>query len=288
MQPCIYPMPKQDRSATVRACSRLASAKLLQGGGLLSLTLSAVFCLLACIATYLFFDVLCLVLSAYTALGFGWLCAIAATAVALVVLLLILPLFVGRVRLAGLLAMGEEAALGELFYYFKAPARFWRGLLLSLCYLFSFLIPVSLGVGAFVGSYLLYDHVFYVNLPDPAAIALFVFFCLLSVAFFLLCIYFSCLHFSLVALMVGGTRRTLPTALGRAVRIGWRYRHVIWRFFWRSFLRLLLSVCTLFVLWLLYDAHHTTLTYWELVIALDGAYESEKPQNQGEDYEEFC
>ena len=287
MQPCVYPTQKQDRSAPVRACARRASEKLLRGGGLLSLTLAAIFCLLACIASYLFFDVLCLVLSGYTALGFGWLCAIAAAAVALVVLLLILPLFVGRVRLAGLLAMGEEAALGELFYYFKAPARYWRGLLLSLCYLFAFLAPVALGAGAFVGSYLLYDNVFYVNLPDPAAIALLVFFCLLSAAFFLLCIYFSCLQFSLIALMVGGARRTLSMALRRSACIGWRYRRVVWRFFLRSFLRLLLSVCTLFVLWLLYYAHHTTLTYWELVIALDRAYEFEGSQDQGEDYEEF-
>ena len=288
MQTCIYPKSKPDKSAPVRVSFRRAAKRLGQGGGLLTLALCAVFCLLACITLYLFFEILCLVLGSYTTLSFGLLMAIAASVSALVLFMLLLPLFVGRVRVAGLLALGEEPLQRELFYYFTSAGRYARGLLISLCYLCSFLLPLVCGAGAFVGSFFLYDRVFYVNLPDGIAVLLAVACYLASAGFCVLCLYLSAFHFSLVVSLIGNSRCTLKEALARAFLLGKHYRGSIFRFLLQVIWRLLLSLCTLGVLWVMYYAHLVTLGYWEMVITMERELEA-SPESKGEtEYESIC
>jgi hypothetical protein len=60
-----------------------------------------------------------------------------------------LPLWAGRVRMAGLIAAGKPCELCELFYYFRSPLLFLRGIAVMLLFLPCVLFPPFLGAAAF-------------------------------------------------------------------------------------------------------------------------------------------
>ena len=182
--------------------------------------MATVLCLLCSIALYMLCEMLYAMLAIYTVLTEPVVASIIAAVAVLALVLLVLPLLVGRLRLAGLWTMGEEPMTREIFYFFTAPARYARGMLLSLTYLFSFLLPIGVTVGYFVGTVLFYENVLLLHLTELAAIAILVFLCLLGIALLLLCLFLSVFHFSAVALLVGNPRCGFVLALVRSVRIG--------------------------------------------------------------------
>lgn len=254
---------------------------------MLVLIMATLFCLLCVVAVYLFTSLLADVLFTAVGLPEAVVDVLYIVAILLLAWLLLLPVFLGRVRLGGLVAKGEDVLVKEIFYYFTVPARYLRALWMSLVYLFSFALPLGLAAGAFVGAYMLYEHVFWVYLGSVPAILLLILCDLVCAALCVLLLYLTGFYFSAVALLVGNESMGCPEALRYAFCFGSRHRGCIYRFSLRALWHLLLSVLTLGVLWLLYYAQHTTLAYWKLVMTMDTALED---QNSviGEHYEGIC
>ena len=122
-------------------------ATLRLGGRVLVLLLPLLFLLTAVYALYLFSFLLAgvaLTLFPNAALALALYCAVLAVAV----IALLLPLWAGRIRMAGLVAAGRECALSALFYYFCSPRLWWRGVCVTLLALLSLLFPPCFGAAA--------------------------------------------------------------------------------------------------------------------------------------------
>lgn len=263
-----YPTPRQDKAARVRASFHAAAGVLSQGHSLLTMLLGSLFCLMSAFAAYLFWGMLGYVLSGIAGLS-PWAVGICGLVfVGVLLLFLLLPLFLGRVRLGGLLASGEEPLVKEMFYYFTSGTRYLRALWVGTVYFLCFALPLMLCAGAFVLSFWLYENVFLLEATQGVALLLLLLCDLLCVALCVLCLYFSALYFNVVALLVGNEGMSLGGALCLAFVKGWRHRGSIYRFLLVTLWHILLGVLTLGVLWLLYYAHHTTISYFHLCISL--------------------
>ncbi len=132
------------RSPASQAMQR-ARAKL--GGHTLTLTLSLLFGLTALYAWYL-----CSVLLAglLVALISNALLAITLyfAVLTLAVVALLLPLWAGRLRMAGLVAAGRACELCELFYYFRCARCWLRGIGVALLCVLSLICPPLFGAVA--------------------------------------------------------------------------------------------------------------------------------------------
>ena len=217
MQPMI-PMQPPKRFPLAKRAMQRASLRLSRNGNTLTLALSMLFSVMVAFTTYLFCAVLMEILYGLTMLELAVCDLIYYVALVLSFALLALPLFVGRIRLAGLACAGEGAFLSELFYYYTSPRRFARSLLIGLIYPLCLLVPP---------------------------------------------------FFSAVALAVGRESISPFAALLHSARL-WRTRlREVFCFWLRVLWHLILSALTLGVLWVVYYAHHTTMSYWELIRARD-------------------
>ena len=124
---------------------------------------------------------------------------------------LLLPLFAGYARIAGMIAMGASPEKSELFHYFSSWRLWRRGMRIALIWPLVLLWPPLFGAPA-------------VAMGNEAL----------------------------------PIRRALSLSHGRVPF------SVVLAFWGRVLVRFLLGVLTLGVLWLLYDAHHLTVTYFAL------------------------
>lgn len=117
------------------------------GGHTLTLVLSLLFCLTALYAWYLLSVLLAGVLVALVRNAIA-VFTIYFAVLSLAVVLVLLPLWAGRIRMAGLVAARLPCELGELFYYFRSPRLWMRGIAVVLLCLLSLLFPPCFGAAA--------------------------------------------------------------------------------------------------------------------------------------------
>ncbi len=122
-------------------------ARLHLSGQTVTMVLALLFCLTALYAWYLLSVLLAGALVALlrdALLVFTLYFAV----LSLAVVLLLLPLWAGRIRMAGLVAAKRPCELGELFYYFRSPHLWLRGIAVSLLLVLSLLFPPCFGAAA--------------------------------------------------------------------------------------------------------------------------------------------
>ena len=271
------PTPEKKKAALVGAASAAASKDLGQGAALLSLTLSWLFCLVAVFTVYLLAVVQSGLFARFapdfpTAAADG-LCYVL---IGVLAVFFVLPLFVGRLRMAGMIATGGDPLPKAVFYYFSFPRAYGRGLAVGLVYLLSLALPVAPVTGAVIGAFALYNKVFSVRLSLVVAVLLLILLLLLCVGLALLCLYLSGLHFAAAALAAGNEDLSVLRAFRAAFACGRRRCGTVFLFLMDRAWRLILSLLTVGVLWILYYAHQTTLAYWHLTIALRREAEQKK------------
>ena len=257
----------------VRASMREASDILKRRGNLILMTTTFLLCLLI---TFTWFSVgqllgflLELVLpfislpQAQKALEGLWLMLSALTFLAGV-----MPAWLGRLRLAGLLCTGEHPMAREVLYYYTSPRRWGRAILVGLFLAFEVMLPAVLSLGAFAGGLALYNEVFLFYLPEALAVLLllggFLMALALSAAIFLLC----GLYLLFAAIAVGNEEMPVWNAFVVALGYGKRNLISIFLFSLHSLWHLVLSLCTFGVLLVFWYAHHYTLSYLRLSMAL--------------------
>lgn len=254
----------RDSAMTVREAEQRARRALSSGTGLFTLTMCAVMLLLLFFALYFFSAVLWDMLSILTTLSLATVDMLCICFFLLIATVAILPAVLGRLRLGGLVAAGEQPVAGEMFYYYTSPRRFLRGLWLGVLYLLSLAAPLVLTGGALLGSFLLYEHVWLEHCGEGVAVLLFVLTDLLCAALLFVLVFLAGLYAMATGLAVGNEALSPLGALQTAFDAGHGQLFTIFRFHMRCVWHLLLSVPTLGLLWLFYYAHHTTVGYFYL------------------------
>ncbi len=185
-------------------------------------------------------------------------------------LLLVLPLFLGRMRYLGLYLRepAEAPPLSLMFYYYSSPRRMARAWRIVLMLLLELLLPVGTVAGLSALSLLLYRRVL-LSYFDPTAAAALLALCLLAV--FLVGVGFLFL-FGFVLLSVGVAVGNEGLGVWRcfrlALRAGRRHFGTVTRFTLSSLWRFLLAVASLGIYHILYFSHFYIISYLRLAMAL--------------------
>lgn len=259
-----------EKKPQLRAISREAAALLGKSHTLPLLTFALLFCILV------FFTGYCLLeLAAYLAgLAAVTLTAAAIIEIALVcleVLLLLaffMPLWLGKLRMAGLLLVGEEPPLSALFYYFTSPARYGRAFRVGALASTLLLVPIAAVLGLFYGAFSLYSEVLSFYFSGIFAALLFIACLMLALGLAVSILYFSGTFTAFAAVAVGNENISVRHALFLAARRGKRYLPTVFVFALKSMLYLLLSLVTVGVLYVLWFSHYYNLSYVRLSMAL--------------------
>lgn len=193
-----------------------SAVRLRERENLITLTVAYLFCGVVLFALWVLIKMLAFFILPTTLLGALLLLLMRGGVAFLFLVSVLFPLFAGRLRMVGMIAVGKEVALAELFHYFGTWHLWWRSVRLCLLLPFVLFIPPL---------------------------------------------------FSVPALVLGNEdasfRYAFCFSMGR-VRLS-----LVLAFWCRVLVRFLLGVLTLGLLWLLYDAHHSTMTYFSLVMKLD-------------------
>ena len=263
--------PEEEKLSALRRARHEASDTLHRPGVLATMMASFLFCLL------LIFTLVAVLqlLNALASLGSSvprfaalwplwevlyWLITVAA------VLLCILPVWLGRLRISGLLLAGEMPAISELFYWFSTQRRYGRALRISLIISLQIALPVT-ACGLLVkGSF-----AFYEALSDARqygiAVGVLITGLMLSVVLAVLLLFWSGLWLTFGAVAVGNESLSLRDAMRVSLR-GGRNLNVILGFSLISLKDLLLSLLSVGILFVLRYTHLYTLTYLRLSQAL--------------------
>ena len=204
------------RPRVLKECVQSAAVALQINENLLALIIAYLFCIVALFSASFFMTALSFFWVSVTFRGMliHWLVDMALWVVLFAFLLL--PLFTGRMRMAGMVAAGRAPEKAELFHYFTSLRLWWRGVRIALLWVIVLLRPS---------------------------------------------------HFAAPGLAMGNEELSLSRALSLS-----RDRlpgSAVLAFLGRMAVRLLLSVLTLGLLWLLYDAHHSAVTYFALCMRED-------------------
>lgn len=258
------------RKPDLQAIKRDAMAALHRSGTLPRLTCALLFCLLVTFAVYCLQQLAVYLAGLYATTLIA--AVIAEIALVLLELLLflafVMPLWLAKLRMAGLVLLGEEPPLSALFYYFTSPrhyARAWRiGAVLALL----LLVPAVAVVGLFFGAWSLYTAVFTVYFSGPVAVLLLILCFLMAIAVSVLVLFFSGAYLAFAAVAVGNEDMRVRQAFYFAVARGKRNLTHIFLFSVKSLLWLLLSLATVGVLHVLWFSHYYNLSYMRLSMAL--------------------
>ena len=199
---------RQQPADAVRASMREASDVLKRRGNLALLTTTLLFCLLV---TFTWFTVMQLV-----GLLFDYiLLSVEAEQIsplleglwmllsALLFLVGVMPAWLGRLRMTGLLLSGDHPMAREVLYYYTSPRRMGRAILMGLFIAFEVMLPAVLSLGAFVGALALYNEVLVFYLPDALAVLALICGFLLAIAITVLLLFLSGLYLLSTAIAVG-------------------------------------------------------------------------------------
>lgn len=186
----------------------------------------------------------------------------------LLLISLVMPVWLGKLRLTGLLSVGEAPPLSSLFYYFTSRERYLRAWRTSaLCALLLFL-PLLAILGLFLGAVSVYGEVLIFYLSGPEAMLLLYFLLLVALVFSLSILYFSGAYLFFAAVCVGNENMRVRDAFVTSVRAGRKNLCAVFLFSLRSLALLALSLLTVGVLWVLWFSHHFNLSYMRLAMAL--------------------
>ena len=227
-----------------------------------TLTVTLLFCLLSGTAALLFCKFTRLLALLFLSSGEAELLRFTLRPILAVLLavLLVMPLWLGRLRMAGLLLAEEKPLYRECFYYFKRPARYARAVGTSAVIAF-FAILFGFGVfGVFAGAVLLYRAVLLVYLPRVAFLLFFVAL-QLAIAAAAGLLYLAGYLLPFAAIAVGNEEISVAAALARALRVGRRqsgksFVFALWQLLW-----LVLSLLSVMVLYVLWYSHYFNLIY---------------------------
>ena len=227
-----------------------------------TLTASFLLCLLVGMASYLFCRFLSLLAVLYLPHATAELLQITAIPIFEVVLavLLLLPLWLGRMRMAGLLLLAERPVYGACFYYFGTAARYFRAVGASAILALAYGLAGLAVYGSFAGAVSLYRAVLLIYLPRIAPLLLVL---LLHVALAATAgiIYLSGVFLPFAAIVVGNEELSTLAALARAVRVGRKHLGKSFLFSVRQLLWLALCLASVMVLYVLWYSHYFNLFY---------------------------
>lgn len=255
-----------NRPGAELSAERAASAALQRDGTLAKMVASGILCLLLAFAWVFFvqlIEVLILWMLPPTATDLSlFFYLLRAGLLGLGLLLLILPVWLGRLRLAGLLLKDGDPALREVFHYFDTPRLYWRAVRIGAMLVIQALLPVLLTALAFGGAFALYDAL-RISEPKHVAVALLVIVLVFCVQLALVLILLSGVWLTFAALAVGNEQLPLSAALRRSLHCD-RSLGFLFCFTLRWLWRLLLSFATLGVLFVLRYSHKYLLSYLHL------------------------
>lgn len=235
-----------------------------------SLTFAFLFCLLIAAATY------CLIEFAAYVCGSLVTTVLAAT-IAKIILIVVglilflsafMPLWLAKLRMAGLLWQGIEPSSKDVFYYFTSFSRYARAWRIGTVATLLLALPVAAVIGLFAGAVNLYDAVLWVYFSAPVAVLLFIILILIALVLSVAVLFVggTCLAFAAVA--VGNEQLRLRAAFALAIRAGKHHLMQVFVFSLKSLLWLLLSLLTVGVLFVLWFSHFYNLSYMRLSMAL--------------------
>ena len=178
----------------------------------------------------------------------------------LLVAFLALPLWLGRLRMAGLVLAGETPLYGSCFYYFKHPKRYRRALGISVLLALVYGLAGLAVYGIFAGTFSVYYHVILYYVPEYALPLLLL---LLHVALAGTAgvIYLAGAFLPFAAVAVGNEELSAGGAFVRAVRAGRKNMPGNFVFALRQMLWLALCLVSVMVLYVMWYSHYFNLFY---------------------------
>jgi hypothetical protein len=218
---------------------------------------SLLFCVLVTFASYSFYLLLISLFSLLplTVYGAAILTDLSSALALLAFVLLALPLWLGRLRMSGLIWMGQSPVAAELFYYFNSWRRLARAWRISFVALMGAFLPVGL-------LFLLYQCAYFVAPGLPLLLYT------LAVLFFGVALLFlSSFWMLFTGIAVGNEAMPVRVALECALRAGKRGFFRLGGFTLYSLAWLLLGILTVGILPLFYSAHFYNLSYLRLCMA---------------------
>lgn len=269
--PLEAPTPHKPRAA--RTAARQASALLRRRGNALLLILTLLFAIAVTFAWLTLFDLVEVL--TYFFLGdeieygvyfiaelsigfFRW----------IAFLVLVMPVWIGRWRVAGMVALGKKPQLFEMLHYFTSWRLHRRAVQIALRLAFCTLLPLALCVGLFVFSFVLYRDIFCIEFYTRFANILLAL-CLLGALLVTAILFIATGGYALlIAVVIGNESLSWREARQIAFHAGWHRLGAILSFRLRTLLHIILSVPTLGILFLAYYAHHIILSYMRLAMAL--------------------
>ena len=269
-EPIVPERPRVGDAARSAMCK--ASDDLKRRGALATMVSSLLFCLILTIAWFtvlqlLFIPVEYAALTAapilITVLEIG---VYAVSAVLLI--MLVVPAWLGRLRLAGLICTGGTPQVRDVLYFYTSPRRWGRAVQIALVLVLQLAFPVALISGGSVFLVWLYNEELIFAMNDVFAILLVVFGFFLLFVLFLGSILLSGVWTTFTALAVGNDKLPVLHALKIALRTGRARLGTLAVFTLHSLWHLLLSVVTLGILYMYWYSHHYLLSYLRLSMAI--------------------
>lgn len=187
--------------------------------------------------------------------------------IGILLFLLVFPVWLGRMHVAGRMCMGDSPMAREVLYCFTSAARYRRALLLSLVLAVQVLLPVLICSVAFFGAFELYFQVFYFEL-SALALVLLILMLLAALALSVGVLFLTGLYQMTAAVALGNEELSVFAALHLAVKRGKSELPTLFRFTLHSLWHLILSLVTFGVLFVLWYAHHYNVSYLRLSMAL--------------------
>ena len=178
----------------------------------------------------------------------------------------VMPLWLAKLRMAGLLWQEFEPMPQDIFYYFTSFSRYCRAWRTGAVAVLLFALPVAAVIGLFSGALHLYSEVLWVYFSAPVAVLLLIL--LMAIVISVGVLFFGGIYIAFAAVAVGNEQLKLRVAFVLAVRAGKRHVKEIFVFSLRSLLWLILSLLTVGVLFVLWFSHFYNLSYMRLSMAL--------------------
>ena len=256
-------------ASRVRRSIAVGRAPLAHKGNLLTLVLSALLVMVMAFFAFFMMGLAAFVLTSLTELPVWITNTVSFSLAALITLLVVMPMIVGRVRLSLLMLKGETPLVKDTLYYFTSPRRYARAFLVGLLYTICLAISIGVVVAATVGVSLFYDEVlneFFVpvaaNLLAAAAYQLVVI--VAAMMWLVAGLWLSC---TLIA--ARDESISVFRAFGRGIRLGVKRFGCFFSYLWQMLLRFLVSLPTIGVLWLLYFGNLALTSFAALVTDLE-------------------
>lgn len=181
--------------------------------------------------------------------------------------LICMPLWLAKLRMAGLLWYDRVPAAREILYGFSTRSRYFRALRVGALQMLLYLLPMMAVGGLFAGAYNVFKILYASVNVWIAFLALPPLF-LVAVALSAFVLFLSGFTVLFGAVAVGNETLSVRGAFVIAVRVGRKNLKTLFVFALKNLLWLLLSLATVGILYALWFSHRYTLSYLRLSIIL--------------------